>query len=384
MRAAAQILRRKADEYARLMAEEMGKPYRQGVSEAQKCAHGCDFFAENASQFLARESVKTEAHKSFVAFRPLGVILAIMPWNFPFWQVFRFAAPSLMAGNAVVLKHASNVPGCALAIESIFREAGFPRDLYRNLLLGGRSVEAMVEHPAVRAITLTGSGGAGRAVAGKAGSLLKKTVLELGGSDPYVVLDDADLDAAPADVHPSVPDVWRGESVEREEQQRSKDMQERFDTLRIELEAALDRRIRVAVDQMRTTFDLEIEALRTLNREEANRIRAANDEAFVRIRVSNTAELERIRGAIDEGVARLCTVLEGQLDRVWGANDVELERIRSYGADRLAEVHDLLMHKIERLREERSAMEPAQALEEAQAAVETRRWLRRRGVTAPH
>ena len=198
MRVAAQILRRKADEYARLMAEEMGKPYRQGVLEAQKCAGGCDFFAENASQFLAPESVKTEAHKSFVAFRPLGVILAIMPWNFPFWQVFRFAAPSLMAGNAVVLKHASNVPGCALAIESIFREAGFPGDLYRNLLLGGRSVEAMMEHPAVRAVTLTGSGAAGRAVAGKAGSLLKKTVLELGGSDPYVVLDDADLDAAAA------------------------------------------------------------------------------------------------------------------------------------------------------------------------------------------
>ena len=191
-------------------------------------------------------------------------------------------------------------------------------------------------------------------------------------------------DAAPADVHPSVPDVWRGESEERDEEQRSKDMQERFDTLRIELEAALDRRIRVAVDQMRTTFDQEIEALRTLNREEAKRIRAANDEAFIRIRVSNSAELERIRGAIDEGVARLCTVLEGQLDRVWAANDVELERIRSYGADRLADVHDLLMHKIERLREERSAMEPAKALEEAQAAVETRRWLRRRGVTAPH
>jgi succinate-semialdehyde dehydrogenase/glutarate-semialdehyde dehydrogenase len=198
MRAAAQILRRKADEYARLMAEEMGKPYSQGVSEAQKCALGCDFFAETASQFLAPESVKTEAHKSFVAFRPLGVILAIMPWNFPFWQVFRFAAPSLMAGNAAVLKHASNVPGCALAIESIFREAGFPGDLYRNLLLGGRSVEAVMEHPAVRAVTLTGSGAAGRAVAGKAGSLLKKTVLELGGSDPYVVLDDADLDAAAA------------------------------------------------------------------------------------------------------------------------------------------------------------------------------------------
>jgi succinate-semialdehyde dehydrogenase / glutarate-semialdehyde dehydrogenase len=198
MRAAAQILRRNAADYSHLMAEEMGKPVQQGVAEVEKCAFGCDYFADNAGQFLAPESTKTEAHKSYVAFRPLGVILAVMPWNYPFWQVFRFAAPSLMAGNAAVLKHASNVPGCALVIERIFREAGFPDNLYCNLLLENRCVEAVLEHPLVRAATLTGSSAAGRAVAGKAGSLLKKTVLELGGSDAYLVLEDADLGAAAA------------------------------------------------------------------------------------------------------------------------------------------------------------------------------------------
>ena len=198
MRAAAQILRRDAMDYGRLMAQEMGKPLRQGVAEAEKCAFGCDFFAERAGQFLAPELVRTEARKSYVAFRPLGVILAVMPWNYPFWQVFRFAAPGFMAGNAAVLKHASNVPGCALAIEEIFRKAGFPKNLYRNLMLESRNVEAVIEHRLVRAATLTGSGAAGRAVAGKAGSLLKKTVLELGGSDPYLVLEDADLEAAAA------------------------------------------------------------------------------------------------------------------------------------------------------------------------------------------
>jgi succinate-semialdehyde dehydrogenase / glutarate-semialdehyde dehydrogenase len=198
MRAAARILRRNATEYGRLMAQEMGKPLREGVAEAEKCAFGCDFFAEHAAQFLAPEFMRTEARKSFIAFRPLGVILAVMPWNYPFWQVFRFAAPGLMAGNATVLKHASNVPGCALAIEGIFREAGFPKNLYRNLLLESPNVEAVIEHRLVRAATLTGSGAAGRAVAGKAGSLLKKTVLELGGSDPYLILEDADLEAAAA------------------------------------------------------------------------------------------------------------------------------------------------------------------------------------------
>ena len=196
MRKAAEMLRAEAGDYARLMAREMGKPVRDGVGEAQKCALACDFYAENAERFLAREPVATDARNSFVTFNPLGVVLAVMPWNFPFWQVFRFAAPGLMAGNAAVLKHASNVPGCALAIESIFRRAGFPASLFRTLMIGSRQVEAVIEHPLIRAVTLTGSGPAGRAVARKAGELLKKTVLELGGSDPYLVLEDADLDVA--------------------------------------------------------------------------------------------------------------------------------------------------------------------------------------------
>jgi succinate-semialdehyde dehydrogenase/glutarate-semialdehyde dehydrogenase len=196
MRQAAQVLRSNAAEYAQLMAEEMGKPMRAGAAEVQKCALDCDYYAENAERFLAPEVVKTEARKSFVTFQPLGVVLAVMPWNFPFWQVFRFAAPGLMAGNAAVLKHASNVPGCALAVEQIFRKAGFPENLFRTLMIGSRSVDAVIEHPLIRAATLTGSGPAGRAVASKAGALLKKTVLELGGSDPYLVLEDADLDLA--------------------------------------------------------------------------------------------------------------------------------------------------------------------------------------------
>jgi hypothetical protein len=216
-----------------------------------------------------------------------------------------------------------------------------------------------------------------------------------------VAIEEAPVADEPPD-HPSVADQWRGESFERAERQRAAgelaDLEERFDTLRIELEAALDRRIRVAVDQLQITFDQEIEALRTVNREEAKRVRSANDEAFVRIRVANTAELERIKAAIDEGVARLCSVLEGQLDRVWAANDVELERIRSAGADRLAEVHDVLTHQLDQLREERSKDEPAAARDliwsvepaptpEATAdepELTSRRWLRRRGVPAPH
>jgi succinate-semialdehyde dehydrogenase / glutarate-semialdehyde dehydrogenase len=172
---------------------------RDGVAEAQKCAAACDYFAEHAAGFLARETVPTEARSSFVTFNPLGVVLAVMPWNFPFWQVFRFAAPGLMAGNAGVLKHASNVPGCALAIEDVFRRAGFPENLFRTLMIGSKAVDGVIEHPLVRAVTLTGSGPAGRAIAAKAGRLLKKTVLELGGSDPYLVLEDADL-ALAADV----------------------------------------------------------------------------------------------------------------------------------------------------------------------------------------
>jgi succinate-semialdehyde dehydrogenase/glutarate-semialdehyde dehydrogenase len=196
MRKAAQVLRDNARDCARLIAREMGKPLRDGIAEVQKCALGCDFYAERAAHFLAREPVVTEARKSFVTFQPLGVILAVMPWNFPFWQVFRFAAPSLMAGNAAVLKHASNVPGCALAIEAVFNDAGFPPNLFRTLIIESSQVQAVIEHKLVRAATLTGSGPAGRSVASKAGAVLKKTVLELGGSDPYLVLEDADLDLA--------------------------------------------------------------------------------------------------------------------------------------------------------------------------------------------
>jgi succinate-semialdehyde dehydrogenase / glutarate-semialdehyde dehydrogenase len=196
MREAAEILRARAGEYAVLMAEEMGKPVRDGRAEAEKCAWVCDYYADNAAAFLAREDVPTDASSSFVTFQPLGVILAVMPWNFPFWQVFRFAAPALMAGNAAILKHASNVPGCALAIEEIFGNAGFPDHLFRSLLVGSSQVSAIIENPLVRAVTLTGSTPAGRAVAAKAGEMIKKTVLELGGSDPYIILDDADLDLA--------------------------------------------------------------------------------------------------------------------------------------------------------------------------------------------
>ncbi len=196
MRAAANVLRREKDEFARLMAQEMGKPVRDGRSEVEKCAWVCEYYAERAAEFLRDELVETDARKSFVTYQPLGVILAVMPWNFPFWQVFRFAAPGLMAGNAAVLKHASNVPGCALAIERVFHEAGFPPALFRTLLIGSDKVEAVIRNPTVKAVTLTGSVPAGRAVAEIAGSEIKKTVLELGGSDPYVILSDADVSAA--------------------------------------------------------------------------------------------------------------------------------------------------------------------------------------------
>ncbi|MCZ6507906.1 MAG: NAD-dependent succinate-semialdehyde dehydrogenase [Acidobacteria bacterium] len=199
MRNAARILRDRSAGDARLMALEMGKPLDQGRAEVEKCAWACDYYAENAERFLADENIETEASKSFVRCQPLGTVLAVMPWNFPFWQVFRFIAPTLMAGNAGVLKHASNVFGCALAIEEIVHEAGFPEDLFRTLLIGSSQVAAVIENPVVKAVTLTGSTPAGRAVASKAGERLKKTVLELGGSDPYLILEDADLEAAVED-----------------------------------------------------------------------------------------------------------------------------------------------------------------------------------------
>lgn len=196
MRAAAGVLRRRADEFARLCAIEMGKPLGAGRAEVEKCALVCDYYAEHAERFLADEDIDTEASHSFVAFRPLGVVLAVMPWNFPFWQVFRFAAPGLMAGNGGLLKHASNVQGCAQGIEEVFAEAGFPKGLFRNLPIEARRVSGVIESPEVKAVTLTGSTPAGKAVAGAAGAVLKKAVLELGGSDPYIVLADADIAAA--------------------------------------------------------------------------------------------------------------------------------------------------------------------------------------------
>lgn len=190
------IFAERRQELAELMAAEMGKPLRQGLGEIDKCAWVCDYYAKEGPGFLRSEEVATDASRSFVTFEPHGVILAIMPWNFPFWQVMRFAAPTLLAGNAVVMKHAANVTGCALAIESLFQEAGFPTNLFRTLVIGSDKVSGVIENPKVRAVTLTGSVEAGRKVAACAGRVLKKTVLELGGSDPYLVLRDADLGLA--------------------------------------------------------------------------------------------------------------------------------------------------------------------------------------------
>jgi len=196
MKNAAQILRGKKEGYTRLMSMEMGKLLQESMSEIDKCAWVCDYYAENAAGMLTDEVIATDATNSFVAFQPLGVILAVMPWNFPFWQVIRFAAPALMAGNAAVLKHASNVPGCALAIEEIFRDAGFPDHVFRTLMIPASTVETVIAHPAIVAVTLTGSETAGSRVAALAGKYLKKTVLELGGADPFMVMEDADLEKA--------------------------------------------------------------------------------------------------------------------------------------------------------------------------------------------
>lgn len=196
MRNAAHILREAKETHARLMTEEMGKTLASARAEVEKSAGCCDFYAENAERFLAPEEVASDASRSLVRYDPLGPVLAVMPWNFPYWQVFRFAAPGLMAGNVGLLKHASNVPGCALAIEGVFRGAGFPEGCFQSLMVGSKAVESVIHHPNVRAVTLTGSDPAGVAVAMQAGSVLKKTVLELGGSDPFVILADADLEEA--------------------------------------------------------------------------------------------------------------------------------------------------------------------------------------------
>ena len=196
MRAAAFLLRRDVDALSVLMAEEMGKPIKDGRGEVEKCAWVCEHYADHAAAYLAQESIATDAAESFVAFEPLGPVLAVMPWNFPLWQVFRFAAPALIAGNTALLKHASNVPGCALAIEALLHEAGIPRDVFRTLLVPGSAVADLIGAPEVAAVTLTGSTPAGRSVGAAAGKALKPSVLELGGSDPYVVLADADVEAA--------------------------------------------------------------------------------------------------------------------------------------------------------------------------------------------
>lgn len=181
---------------AELMAQEMGKPLRDGVAEIEKCATVCEYYANNAEDFLKDEIVKTDATRSLITHQPIGLVLAIMPWNFPFWQAFRFLAPALMAGNCGVLKHASNVSACALAIEDLVIKSGFPKSSFQALLISGSKIEPVIANPLIKAVTLTGSTGAGKKVAAQAGSLIKKTVLELGGSDAYIILEDADLELA--------------------------------------------------------------------------------------------------------------------------------------------------------------------------------------------
>jgi succinate-semialdehyde dehydrogenase/glutarate-semialdehyde dehydrogenase len=196
MRRVASMLRDRAPTYARLIAEEMGKPLASGVAESEKCAWVCEYYAEHAQGMLADEATRTEARLSYVAYRPLGPLLAIMPWNYPFWQVFRFAAPALMAGNTVLLKHAPNVPGCARALETLMRDAGLPDGCFQSVFLTNAQAGAVIRNRRVRGVTLTGSVRAGKSVARQAGAYIKKTVLELGGSDPYLVLEDADIEQA--------------------------------------------------------------------------------------------------------------------------------------------------------------------------------------------
>ncbi len=189
-------LKKNIAKYAKLMTLEMGKPINESRAEIEKCAWLCEYYAENGQNFLKQNIISTDATKSFVTFQPLGTILAVMPWNFPFWQVFRFAIPALLAGNTGLLKHSSNVSGCALMIEEIFHAAGFPKNVFQTLLIGSDKVADIIDNPEIKAVTLTGSTPAGKAIAAKAGEALKKTVLELGGSDPYLILEDADLKKA--------------------------------------------------------------------------------------------------------------------------------------------------------------------------------------------
>ena len=192
----AQILREQKETLGKLITTEMGKPLSQAVAEVEKCAWVCEYYAENGADFLKNDPIETDATKSFITYQPLGIVLAIMPWNFPFWQVFRFAAPGLMAGNAALLKHSPNTTECALKIQELFEQAGFPQHLFSTILADVTDMESIIANDYVKAVTLTGSTKAGKPVASLAGKYLKKTVLELGGSDPYIILDDADLDLA--------------------------------------------------------------------------------------------------------------------------------------------------------------------------------------------
>src|SRR5437762_2354704 len=196
--ATADVLEKDKVDLARTMTLEMGKLLRAAEDEIVKCARGCRFYAENAERFLTEQTIETESAHNFIRYEPMGPVLAIMPWNFPFWQVFRFAAPALMAGNVVLLKHASNVPQCALAIERVFRDAGFEEGVFQTLLVTSEQVERVLDDERVVAATLTGSESAGAAVAARAGGKIKKTVLELGGSDPFIVMPSGDLERAAA------------------------------------------------------------------------------------------------------------------------------------------------------------------------------------------
>ncbi|KAB8320905.1 NAD-dependent succinate-semialdehyde dehydrogenase [Tolypothrix campylonemoides VB511288] len=196
MQKAADILEQEKEDFAKIMTLEMGKPFKAAIAEVEKCALVCRYYAEHAAEFLADVTVKTDASHSFIKYQALGIILAVMPWNFPFWQVFRFVAPALMAGNVGLLKHASNVPQCALAIEEIIQKAGFPKGVFQTLLIGAAKVADLMSDDRVKAATLTGSEPAGASLAAASGKQIKKTVLELGGSDPFIVLESADLEAA--------------------------------------------------------------------------------------------------------------------------------------------------------------------------------------------
>lgn len=191
-----EVLLKNKEKLGQICTDEMGKLLSESIAEVEKCALACQYYSENAEKFLQDEHIKTEGQESFVTYKPLGVVLAVMPWNFPYWQVIRFAAPALCAGNGAVLKHASNVPGCALALEGMFKEAGFPEHLFRTLLISSKEVNRVIEHKLIQAVTITGSTKAGKEVAKKAGEVLKKVVLELGGSDPYLIMKDADLKLA--------------------------------------------------------------------------------------------------------------------------------------------------------------------------------------------